>query len=260
MFRGTLTRHSRLRDPDGRIVALTQRRFVSMRDPHLGCLETTLVAENWSGRLRVRSAARRHRDQRRRRAVRIAAQSAPDGRCAPTGRTTSWSVSSSRRTNRTYGSRRRPAPGCSATGTRLAVDPELVEREGYVALDLTLDIERGQETIVEKIASIFTSRDHGISEPGEEACNRLMHMAGIVRGAARASRGQLAAALGTRRGIELGTDGDVARAAAPAHRSMCCRRCRTTRSASTSVSRLAASTARRTAGTCSGTSCSSCRS
>ena len=55
MLRGTLTRRSRLRDPDGRIVAVTQRRFVSMRDAHLAGLETTLVAENWSGRLCVRS-------------------------------------------------------------------------------------------------------------------------------------------------------------------------------------------------------------
>ena len=35
---------------------MTQRRFVSMRDPHLAALETTLVAENWSGPLEVRSA------------------------------------------------------------------------------------------------------------------------------------------------------------------------------------------------------------
>ena len=36
----------------------------------------------------------------------------------------------------------------------------------------------GEETVVEKIVSIFTSRDTGISEPGREACDWAMHVAG----------------------------------------------------------------------------------
>ena len=35
---------------------MTQRRFVSMRNPHLAALETTFLAENWSGTLEIRSA------------------------------------------------------------------------------------------------------------------------------------------------------------------------------------------------------------
>ena len=54
--RGVLTRLVRVRDPDGRATRMTQRRFVSMADPHLAGLETTVVPENWSGRLEVRSA------------------------------------------------------------------------------------------------------------------------------------------------------------------------------------------------------------
>ena len=96
-------------------------------------------------------------------------------------------------------------------GARLAVESELVEREGYVALDLTLDIARGQEIIIEKIASVFTSRDNGISEPGEEACNRLMHMAGSFD--ALLERHVVSwRQLWEHARIELGTDGHVARA------------------------------------------------
>jgi Glycosyl hydrolase family 65, N-terminal domain/Glycosyl hydrolase family 65, C-terminal domain len=54
--RGVLTRLLRVRYPDGWVVRVTQRRFVSMADPHLAGLETTLVPENWSGSLEVRSA------------------------------------------------------------------------------------------------------------------------------------------------------------------------------------------------------------
>ena len=46
---GVLTRRTRFRDEAGRETALAQRRLVHMRDPHLAGLETTIVAENWSG-------------------------------------------------------------------------------------------------------------------------------------------------------------------------------------------------------------------
>ena len=56
MRRGVLTRFARVRDDAGRATTVTQRRIVSMDDPHLVALETTLVPENWSGLLQVRSS------------------------------------------------------------------------------------------------------------------------------------------------------------------------------------------------------------
>ena len=53
--RGVLTRQLRWQEPDGRRTRMVQRRFVSMKDPHLAGLETTFTAENWSGTLNVRS-------------------------------------------------------------------------------------------------------------------------------------------------------------------------------------------------------------
>ncbi|WP_442970213.1 glycoside hydrolase family 65 protein [Rhodococcus sp. UNC363MFTsu5.1] len=53
--RGLLMRESVFRDPDGRRTRIRQRRLVSMATPHLAALETTLIAENWSGALTVRS-------------------------------------------------------------------------------------------------------------------------------------------------------------------------------------------------------------
>ncbi|MDS1272372.1 glycosyl hydrolase family 65 protein [Lipingzhangella sp. LS1_29] len=54
--RGVLTRLALIRDDSGRETRLTQRRLVSMAEPTLAALETTLVPLNWSGRLTVRSA------------------------------------------------------------------------------------------------------------------------------------------------------------------------------------------------------------
>src|SRR3569833_160720 len=53
--RGVLTRRFRIRDAAGRSTRVAQRRLVSMADPCLAALDTTVVAENWSGRLTVRS-------------------------------------------------------------------------------------------------------------------------------------------------------------------------------------------------------------
>ncbi len=52
---GILLRHTRLRDPAGRTTRIVQRRLVSMDRPHVAALETTVTAEDWSGRLTVRS-------------------------------------------------------------------------------------------------------------------------------------------------------------------------------------------------------------
>jgi trehalose/maltose hydrolase-like predicted phosphorylase len=53
--RGVLTRRFRIEDAEGRRTSVAQRRLVSMSDPCLAALDCTLVAENWSGELTVRS-------------------------------------------------------------------------------------------------------------------------------------------------------------------------------------------------------------
>lgn len=55
MRRATLEREILLEAPDGRRLAAVQRRFVSMAQPHLMALETTLTALGWSGSLLMRS-------------------------------------------------------------------------------------------------------------------------------------------------------------------------------------------------------------
>ena len=58
---GVLLRSFRYRDGAGRITGVTQRRFVSMADPELAALETTIAAENWSGTLEIRGENRLNR-------------------------------------------------------------------------------------------------------------------------------------------------------------------------------------------------------
>ncbi len=53
--RGVLSRRTTLSDPAGRRLRLTQRRLVSMARPHVAALETTLVADGWSGPVSMRA-------------------------------------------------------------------------------------------------------------------------------------------------------------------------------------------------------------
>ena len=54
--RGMLLRTIHFEDQQGRRALLQEQRLVSMADMHLGALELTLTAENWSGSVTVRSA------------------------------------------------------------------------------------------------------------------------------------------------------------------------------------------------------------
>ncbi len=172
MLRGVLTRQSRLRDPEGHTVRVTQRRFVSMRDPHLAGLETTLVAEGWSGRLDVRSAL----DGTMRNCGVARYGSLPDQHLVPLGtdQESDEVVCLHMETSQSHvriaeAARTRVFRG----GRQVELTPQLVETESYVALEFAFEVEDGQEVTVEKIASLYTSRDDAVSEPGEEACRRL---------------------------------------------------------------------------------------
>ena len=52
---GLLDRRLRYRDDAGRVTVVEQQRLVSMSDPHLAALRTTIHPENWSGRLEIYS-------------------------------------------------------------------------------------------------------------------------------------------------------------------------------------------------------------
>lgn len=54
--RRVLERRLRFRDEQGRTTSVASRRLVSMHEPHLAAIETTFTAEDWSGRIEIRSA------------------------------------------------------------------------------------------------------------------------------------------------------------------------------------------------------------
>ena len=170
--RGVLTRRLRIRDADGRLTALTQRRFVHMKRAHMAALETTVTAENWSGTLRLRTGidgtvqntgVERYRALGGRHLTPIEQGSADLDTMVVTVET------SQSRIRIAVGARtqvRRSGEPCEVLRT-VRTEPGLVEEEMEVA------VTAGQEVTLEKVVVIHTGRDRALSEPAEAVAAEL---------------------------------------------------------------------------------------
>jgi trehalose/maltose hydrolase-like predicted phosphorylase/beta-phosphoglucomutase-like phosphatase (HAD superfamily) len=174
MRRGTLTRWLSWTDGQGRRTSMVQRRFVSRKDEHLAGLTTEFTAENWSGTLEVRSGldgrvvnagVKRYRDLNGHHLTTL-------GQAEVDKETIDLQVETAQ-------SRMRVA---LAARTRLLrdgevteVDRSLVEESGFVAHQLTFQLEQGQPATVEKIVALYTSRDRAISESRQDARLAVAH-------------------------------------------------------------------------------------
>jgi trehalose/maltose hydrolase-like predicted phosphorylase/beta-phosphoglucomutase-like phosphatase (HAD superfamily) len=168
MGHGMLIRRLTWRDPEGRRTGVVQRRLVSMKDEHLAALETTFVAENWSGTLEVRSGldgrvvnagVKRYRDLNARHlAVLDQAQVNADTVDLQVETTQSRvRVALAARTRLLRDGR------VAEAGRRLVAEP------GFVAHELTVELEQGRPATVEKVVALYTSRDRAVSESRADA-------------------------------------------------------------------------------------------
>lgn len=205
---GVLIRHTRFVDADGRVLRVTQRRFVSMRDQHVAALQTTLVAENFSERVEVLSAldgtvvndgVKRYADL-------------PKVHLRPlrTHQEDDETVCLHVETNRSHiriaeAARTR----VSGEGGWVATTRELVERPGFVGQLIRFDLEEGRAVVIEKLVSVFTSRDPAIYEPGVDACDLVCNVLTDFEDL-RERHSVLWRNLWERARSELGSDGEIA--------------------------------------------------
>jgi alpha,alpha-trehalase len=165
---GVLSRAFRFRDADGRTTGVRQRRLVSMAEPHLAALETTIVPEDWSGRLEVRSGL--------------------DGAVTNSGVARYRSLRGDHlvpRSSRTLGddaislvveTRDSHIRIGEAARTRLLRADEEIEAErtvsegeGSIAHAVAVEVRAGQEITVEKVVALVTARANALYEPGADA-------------------------------------------------------------------------------------------
>ncbi|MDP3082084.1 MAG: glycosyl hydrolase family 65 protein [Rubrivivax sp.] len=172
---GLLHRELRLQDEAGRITRWRERRLVSMADPHLAALCVELTAENWSGRLTLRSAldgsvsnrgVARYRELAHRH-LEILARECPAVDTALLHCRTSQSqlqVAQAARTRIYQGE------------AELAVERRCELLDDQVAQWLDCTVAEGVPVVVEKIVALHMSRDRAISEPAGAALARLQDL------------------------------------------------------------------------------------
>ncbi|ASO21271.1 trehalose 6-phosphate phosphatase [Actinoalloteichus hoggarensis] len=178
MERGLLLRRLRFRDARGRTTRLVQRRFVHLGSPHLAGLETTIVAEDWSGRLTFRSGI----DGRITNAG-VARYRALNGRHLIEHGTEEARPDTVLLHARTSQSGILVAEACRST---VWCDAEVVEptrtlcrQDDLIAQQMSVDLTPGRQARLEKIVSVHTSRDLAATEPREEAVGDLADAAGF---------------------------------------------------------------------------------
>ncbi|APU16099.1 MULTISPECIES: glycoside hydrolase family 65 protein [Actinoalloteichus] len=176
MERGLLLRRLRFRDSRHRTTRLVQRRFAHLGSPHLAALETTIVAEDWSGRLTFRSGI----DGRVTNSG-VARYQALNGRHLVEHHTEEVRPDTVLLHARTSQSGILVAEACRATvwrdGDVLEPTRSLVRHDDLIAQDVGVDLTPGGQTRLEKIVSLHTSRDLAATEPREEALGDLENAA-----------------------------------------------------------------------------------
>lgn len=169
---GVLTRALRFSDDAGRISSLTQHRLVSMRQTHIAALETTVVAENWSGTIEFRSTL--DADVRNGGVERYQGLASDHLESLTMAEIANDAVLMSTRT------RQSQIPIALAARTTVWHDDvsavakyRLVEHEFEIGHDIFVDMAEGQSVTVEKVVALVTGRDVATSEPAAGAERRL---------------------------------------------------------------------------------------
>ncbi len=172
--RGMLLRSIRFEDKQGRRTALKERSLVSMSSMHLGALEMTLTAENWSAGVTVRSAidgriinagAKLYHKFNNRHLEPVVSSLAGEDGVFLLVRTNQSNIQVAE-TARTQ---------AFINGKLIRVERRPIEAPGYIGQEFTIDIKQGGTLTLEKVASFYTSRDLAISECGVEALKSISH-------------------------------------------------------------------------------------
>ncbi|MEE9203368.1 MAG: glycosyl hydrolase family 65 protein [Nitrospirales bacterium] len=165
---GVLIRSLRFQDKQGRRTTVTSRRIVHLGDHHLAGLETTIKAENWSGRLDIRSGldgcvvnagVERYRALNNKHLEPLeSGVVGEDGIYLKVETIQSkLQVTEAARTQVFFEAKEG------------GVERRLIQEPCFIAQECSVAIEEGHSLTIEKIVALYSSRDRGISECGLEA-------------------------------------------------------------------------------------------
>ncbi len=164
MRKGILSRRVRWQDPQGRITLIEDHRLVSMAHPHIGALRFTITPENYSGRITIRSGldglivnagVERYKQLNNKHLESVAlGEFGRDGVYLQMQTNQSKIQITEALRTLVYRDNIKISP-------RMKVITHGRER---IIQEFTVDVKEGQKCSVEKLVSIYTSRDQGIPD------------------------------------------------------------------------------------------------
>jgi trehalose/maltose hydrolase-like predicted phosphorylase len=171
---GLLSREIRFRDFKNRETLLKERRFVSMKQPHLAAVQWEVTPLNWSGEVKIKSVL--------------------DGEVANTGVARYRDLNSQHLELKDKGklsedtvflqvkTSQSELSMCQAARTRVfqnevpaPVERQVLDEKMRIGHVLELNCTRNSSTVIEKVVSVYTSRDSAISHPQIAAEKEIRH-------------------------------------------------------------------------------------
>ena len=170
---GILYRRVTFMDDDHHRTSLFSRRLVSMETPHIAAEEVRITAENWEGRVMIKSAldgtvinagVDRYKDLNSKHLMPIA-----ETAFEPTGLFLKVKTSQSDLTI-AQASKIRTHKNTNPVN----LDWKVYRKEGYIQQTATVNMSHNDTIRVEKVVALYTSRDHAISECGLAARSEVV--------------------------------------------------------------------------------------
>ncbi len=165
---GVLTREFRVEDGEGRRTAIKSSRIVSMRDPHLVALTWTFKPENWSGKAIFNSGldgnvindnVERYRDLESRHLQPLETEVLDEHSIFLRVQTRQSRITMTQAARTKFYHKDEELNPVSNSN----------QSEGHVCQEFQVEVEKGEEYVLEKIVAIYTSKDGAISEAGLES-------------------------------------------------------------------------------------------
>lgn len=172
MRKGILSRDIRFEDKQGRISKLENRRIVHMNNSHLAAQQTSITAENWSGTVEFLSVldgtvinfgVARYRDLAMAHLEPLEEKEVDEERILLKVRTNQSRLEIAEAAR----------SAIFLNGTPIRPERKVIRKAGYIGHLFCVAMEKGSSIRIEKTISLFTSRDHAISECSLEAAEAI---------------------------------------------------------------------------------------
>lgn len=172
---GMVNRKMRFRHDGGKETTISSKRIVSMANMHLAGIEWTFIPENWSGEIIIRSGldgnvqnngVERYNDLRGDHLAFLSSGRKKEDIISleVQAKTSKILVAQAARTR---------VSGKPDTGK---ISRKIYKNKGFISDDITLECEKINPIKIEKIVTVYTSRDWAISEPVHESVRKLNYI------------------------------------------------------------------------------------